>query len=208
MVRYLGPRRKIVSKLGNLPGLTQKIKRDQPNSQEIDLGDQKRAKASAYKIRLNEKQKLRYYYNINERQLIKYVKEARRRKGLTGFILMQLLEMRLDNILFRLNLAPTIPAARQLISHGHIRVNKKSVTVASFQCRPNDLITISKRQKIINLIETNLAQKTSLKPDIVNDHIEFDPTLLVGKVHALLQEHNFIFNVNDMLVIEYYSRLI
>ena len=208
MVRYLGPRRKIVSKLGNLPGLTQKVKRDQPNSQETDLGEQKRAKASAYKIRLNEKQKLRYYYGINERQLIKYVKEARRRKGLTGFILMQLLEMRLDNILFRLNLAPTIPAARQLISHGHICVNNKNVTIASFQCRPNDLITLSKREKIINLIEANLTQKLSLKNDIKNDHLEFDPTIFVGKVQGLIQEHNFIFNVNDMLVIEYYSRLI
>ena len=208
MVRYLGPRRKIVSKLGNLPGLTQKIKRDQSNTQEADLGDQKRVKVSAYKIRLNEKQKLRYYYGINEKQLINYVKEARRRKGLTGFILMQLLEMRLDNIVFRLNLAPTIPAARQLINHGHIRVNSKSVTIASFQCQPKDVITISKRQKIIHLIETNLTQKTSLKNDTVNDHIEFDSTIFVGKVHALIQEHNFIFNVNDILVIEYYSRLI
>ena len=208
MVRYLGPRRKIISKLGNLPGLTQKIKRDHQNSQYTDLGDHKKSKASAYKIRLNEKQKLRYYYGINEGQLIKYVKEARRRKGLTGFILMQLLEMRLDNILFRLNLAPTIPAARQLISHGHIRVNNKNVTIASFQCQPNDLITISKRQKIINLIEANRTQKLSLKNDIVNDHIEFDSTLFVGKVHALIKEHNFIFDVNDMLVIEYYSRLI
>ena len=208
MVRYLGPRRKIVSKLGNLPGLTQKIKRDQLNSQDKDLGEQKKSKASAYKIRLNEKQKLRYYYGISENQLINYVKEARRRKGLTGFILMQLLEMRLDNILFRLNLAPTIPAARQLISHGHIQVNDKSVTIASFQCKPNDSISIVKRQRIIDLIEINLTQKAALKPDTINDHIEFDTINLLGKVHGLIQEHNFIFNVNDMLVIEYYSRLI
>ena len=85
MVRYLGARQKIVNKLGNLPGLTQKVKRDQFNVNEKDSGEQKKAKASAYKIRLNEKQKLRYYYGITEKQLIKYIKEARRRKGLTGF---------------------------------------------------------------------------------------------------------------------------
>lgn len=210
MVRYLGPRRKIVSKLGNLPGLTQKIKRDQPNSQEIDLGDQKRAKASAYKIRLNEKQKLRYYYNINERQLIKYVKEARRRKGLTGFILMQLLEMRLDNIIFRLGLAPTIPAARQFVNHGHVMINKKRVNIPSFQCQPNDIITFSKKPKTIALIKSNLNQGGSSNPNdnISNSHLEFDSQLLTGKITNLIQRKDLRFKINDMLVIEYYSRLV
>jgi len=206
MVRYLGPRRKIVNKLGNLPGLTQKVKRDQLNPKEI--GDQKKVKASAYKIRLNEKQKLRYYYGITETQLIKYVKEARRRKGLTGFVLMQLLEMRLDNIIFRLQLAPTIPAARQLISHGHILINNKTVNIASFQCQPNDLISIVKREKIMNLIEKSLNHGSAVKNNSINDYLEFNSTTMIGKIHKLIDEQSFIFNINDILVVEYYSRLI
>lgn len=208
MVRYLGARQKIVNKLGNLPGLTQKVKRDQFNVNEKDSGEQKKAKASAYKIRLNEKQKLRYYYGITEKQLIKYIKEARRRKGLTGFVLMQLLEMRLDNIIFRLNLAPTIPAARQLISHGQILVNNKNVNIASFQCQPNDIISIVKREKIKNVIETNLSKSVVLKDNSINDYLEFNSSTMTGKIHTLIDEHNFVFNVNDMLVVEYYSRLI
>ena len=84
------------------------------------IGGSQKSKESQYAVRLKEKQKLRFNYGISERQLIKYVREARRRKGSTGEILLQILEMRLDNIVFRLGFAPTIAAARQLISHGHI----------------------------------------------------------------------------------------
>lgn len=208
MVRYLGPRRKIINKLGSLPGLTSKAKREQIPQQDKELGDQKKTKASAYKIRLNEKQKLRYYYGINETQLINYVKEARRRKGLTGFVLMQLLEMRLDNIIFRLKLSSTIPAARQLINHGHILVNNKRVNIASFQCQPGDSISIEKRSKIIEIIKNNVNAMPIIKNDSMNNHLDLDITTLVGKINNLIQEHNFIFKVNDMLVIEYYSRLL
>lgn len=206
MVRYRGPKKKIVNKLGNLPGLTQKVKRDQQTQQESDLGEQKKAKASAYKIRLNEKQKLRYYYGINESQLMKYVKEAKRKKGLTGFLLMQLLEMRLDNVLFRLNLAPTIPAARQIINHGHVLLNKKRVNIPSFQCQPGDCISFTGKNKILSLLKANLSEIRNSSS--VNDHLELDSNTMSAKVNNLIEEHNLIFTVNDMLVVEYYSRLI
>ena len=204
MVRYRGPRLKIINRLGDLPGLTRKvvIKQEAP--------EQKKSKASPYKIRLNEKQKLRYNYGITESQLLRYVKEARRRKGLTGFLLMQLLEMRLDNIIFRLGLAPTIPAARQFVSHGHVMINKKRVNIPSFQCQPNDIISFSKKPKTITLIKANLNQKENSNPNdnVSNSHLEFDSQLLTGKIVNLIQRKDLRFKINDMLVIEYYSRLV
>ncbi|CAM9791709.1 unnamed protein product [Ectocarpus sp. 4 AP-2014] len=204
MVRYRGPRLKIVNRLGDLPGLTRKVVLKQESN------DQKKSKDSPYKIRLNEKQKLRYNYGITESQLLRYVKEARRRKGLTGFLLMQLLEMRLDNIIFRLGLAPTIPAARQFVNHGHVMINKKRVNIPSFQCQPNDIITFSKKPKTIALIKSNLNQGGSSNPNdnISNSHLEFDSQLLTGKITNLIQRKDLRFKINDMLVIEYYSRLV
>ena len=204
MVRYRGPRLKIVNRLGDLPGLTRKVVIKQ------DSNEQKKSKDSPYKIRLNEKQKLRYNYGITESQLLRYVKEARRRKGLTGFLLMQLLEMRLDNIIFRLGLAPTIPAARQFVNHGHVLINKKKVNIPSFQCQPNDIISFSKKPKTIALIKANLDQGGSSNPNenISNSHLEFDSKSLTAKITNLIQRKDLRFKINDMLVIEYYSRLV
>lgn len=204
MVRYRGPRLKIVNRLGELPGLTRKVVIKQESN------EQKKSKESPYKIRLNEKQKLRYNYGITESQLLRYVKEARRRKGLTGFLLMQLLEMRLDNIIFRLGLAPTIPAARQFVNHGHVMINKKRVNIPSFQCQPNDIISFSKKPKTIALIKSNLNQggNSTLNDNISNSHLEFDPQLLTGKITNLIERKDLRFKINDMLVIEYYSRLV
>lgn len=204
MVRYRGPRLKIINRLGDLPGLTRKVVIKQ------DAKDQKKSKDSPYKIRLNEKQKLRYNYGITESQLLRYVKEARRRKGLTGFLLMQLLEMRLDNIIFRLGLAPTIPAARQFVSHGHVMINKKRVNIPSFQCQPNDIISFSKKPKTVALIKSNLNQGENLNSNdnVSNSHLEFDSKLLTGKIINLIQRKDLRFKINDMLVIEYYSRLV
>nr|QWK41916.1 ribosomal protein S4 [Protohalopteris sp.] len=206
MVRYIGPRLKIIKRFGELPGLTTKILIDEKGK---PPNDKQKTKVSAYKIRLNEKQKLRYNYGVTESQLLRYVKEARRKKGLTGFILMQLLEMRLDNIIFRLKLAPTIPAARQFVSHGHVLINNKKVNIPSFQCQPNDLISFSNKQKTLDLIKSNLRQNKGLNinPELSNSHLEFDQKLLTGKIKNLVKREDLSFNINDMLVIEYYSRL-
>lgn len=208
MVRYRGPKKKVINKLGNLPGLTQKIKRDPISQKENDLNDQKKTKSSPYKIRLNEKQKLRYYYGINESQLMRYVKEAKRKKGLTGFLLMQLLEMRLDNVLFRLKIAPTIPSARQIINHGHVYINNKKVNIASFQCQPGDSITFTNTDNILLMLKSNINKLESLTSNSLNDHLGFDPNSMSCKINNLIDEHNLVFNVNDILIVEYYSRLI
>nr|YP_009330444.1 ribosomal protein S4 [Coccophora langsdorfii]ANS72216.1 ribosomal protein S4 [Coccophora langsdorfii] len=207
MVRYRGPRLKIIKKLGELPGLTRKLITKKKNKQQRENNEEKKSKSSAYKIRLNEKQKLRYNYGITESQLLTYVKEARRRKGLTGFLLMQLLEMRLDNIIFRLGLVPTIPAGRQFVSHGHVLVNKKKVNIPSFQCRPNDIISFSSKSKITNLVKINLSQTSNLTDKVSTSHLEFDQQSLTAKINNIVTHKDLSFKINDMLVIEYYSRL-
>merc|ERR1711933_520255 len=111
-----------------------------------------------YGIRLNEKQKLKFNYGVTEKQLFSYVKEARRRQGVTSLILLQLLEMRLDTVCFNLGFAPTIAGARQLINHGHILVNEKSVNIPSFQCQINDIIKLNSKKS-----SQVLTQKKSKK---------------------------------------------
>ncbi|CAM9090002.1 unnamed protein product [Discosporangium mesarthrocarpum] len=211
MGRYRGPRLRIIRRLGELPGLTAKIVpryKKTPGQHGKDLREQKKIKPSAYKIRLYEKQKLRYNYGLTETQLLNYIKKARRKTGLTGFLLMQLLEMRLDNIIFRLGLAPTIPAARQYITHGHILINNSKVNIPSFQCQPHDIISLRKKDKTLKLAKFNLNSSQSTAFKSIPNHLEFDRNLLTGKVKTLVGRKDLNFIINDMLVIEYYSRLI
>lgn len=200
MSRYTGPRLRVTRRLGDLPGLTRKnARRQYPPGQH----GQNRRKRSEYAIRLEEKQKLRYNYGVNEKQLVRYVKKARRVGGSTGQVLLQLLEMRLDNTVFRLGMAPTIPAARQLVNHGHITVNGNVVDIASYQCRPGDVVTIRDRDKSRKIIETNLSN-----PGLANlpSHLEFDKNTYVGKVNGVIEREWVALNINELLVIEYYSR--
>src|SRR6478672_9266089 len=157
MARYLGHRLRIVRRFGDLPGLTAKVPTKKAPPGQHGPNQKKQQKFSDYKIRLFEKQKLRYNYGLTERQLQRYVREARRKKGSTAFFLMQLLEMRLDTIIFRLGLAPTIPAARQFVNHGHILINAKKINIPSFQCQPNDKISIKKKKGSKALVEKSLA---------------------------------------------------
>lgn len=179
MSRYIGPRLRIIRRLGKLRGFTRKKPfrrsfRGRGNFQGKVLppgqhGLTKLFKSrpfdsseSDYLIRLKVKQRLRYNYGITEKQLVKYVRQAKKLKESTGQVLLQLLEMRLDNIVFRLNMAPTISAARQLISHGHIHVNNKKVNIASYMCKPKDVISVSQKESSLKLVNRNLqdyAQK-------------------------------------------------
>merc|ERR1711907_599592 len=113
-------------------------------------------KLTQYAIRLEEKQKLRFNYGISEKQLMNYIRQAKRIKGATGNILLQLLEMRLDNVIFRLGMAPTIAAARQIVNHKHILVNKSMVSIPSYQCEPGDVIAVKDSNVSKQLISKNL----------------------------------------------------
>jgi len=200
MSRYRGPRLRVVRRLGDLPGLTRKnARRSYPPGQH----GQARKKRSEYAIRLEEKQKLRFNYGLTEKQLLRYVRRARRVTGSTGQVLLQLLEMRLDNTVFRMGMAPTIPAARQLVNHGHVMVNGREVNIASYQCRPGDVISIQNKEKSRQLVENNLQY-----PGLANlpSHLEFDKNKLEGKVNSVIEREWVALQVNELLVVEYYSR--
>jgi small subunit ribosomal protein S4 len=164
-----------------------------------------RKKRSEYAIRLEEKQKLRFNYGVSEKQLIRYVRKARRATGSTGQYLLQLLEMRLDNTVFRLGMAGTIPGARQLVNHGHILVNGKVVDIASYQCRPGDVITVRDKEASKNLVKANMEY-----PGLANlpSHLEFDKNTLTGKVNGIIErEWVALADIKELLVVEYYSRM-
>src|SRR6476620_3879678 len=207
MARYLGPRLRVVRRFGNLPGLTAKVpKKKAPPGQHgpNQKKQQKSSSISDYKIRLFEKQKLRYNYGLSERQLQRYVREARQKKGSTGFFLMQLLEMRVDTIVFRLGLASTIPAARQFVNHGHILINAKKINIPSFQCQPNDKISIKKKKGSKALVEKSLA---NTRFSALPAHLTFNPKVLEAEVKDLVDRKDLSFKVNDLLIVEYYSRI-
>nr|YP_009315108.1 Ribosomal protein S4 [Titanophycus setchellii]SCW23563.1 Ribosomal protein S4 [Titanophycus setchellii] len=200
MSRYRGPRLRLCRRLGDLPGLTRKTSKKQ--SPPGEHGN-KNKKPSEYAVRLEEKQKLKFNYGINEKQLSRYVKTAKRVTGSTGYILLQLLEMRLDNTLFRLGMAPTIPAARQLVNHGHICINNNIVSIASYQCKPGDTITIKSQES-----SRSLVSKYLMFPGLANipNHLDLDANTLTGKVNGIIEREWVALQLNELLVVEYYSR--
>nr|AWI69889.1 ribosomal protein S4 [Malouetia tamaquarina] len=199
MSRYRGPRLKKIRRLGALPGLTNK----RPRAGN-DLRNQFRSgKKSQYRIRLEEKQKLRFHYGLTERQLLKYVRIAGKAKGSTGQVLLQLLEMRLDNILFRLGMASTIPAARQLVNHRHILVNGRIVDIPSYRCKPRDIITAKDEQKSKALIQKSLD---SSPHEELPSHLILQPFQYKGLVNQIIDSKWVGLKINELLVVEYYSR--
>jgi small subunit ribosomal protein S4 len=131
------------------------------------------------------------------------VKKARRAGGSTGLVILQLLEMRLDNTAFRLGFGPTIPSARQVVNHGHITVNGRPVTIPSYQCRPGDVIAVRDRESSKTLVEANLEF-----PGLANlpNHLELDKDKMVAKVNGIIEREWVALNINELLVVEYYSR--
>jgi small subunit ribosomal protein S4 len=204
MSRYRGPKLRITRRLGDLPGLTQKKskKTTRPGQHGKNLGEGKK-KTTEYGIRLEEKQKLKFNYGISENQLYHYIKEARRRNGVTGLILLQLLEMRLDTICFSLGYAPTIAAARQLVNHGHIIVNDKVIDIPSFQCQIGDVIGIKSKSPAKKIIENNLK---TINFSATPAHLTFNKEKLEGVVQNYCDRSELLLDLNELLVIEYYSR--
>ena len=200
MSRYRGPRLRITRRLGDLPGLTRKTaKRSYPPGQH----GQARRKRSEYAIRLEEKQKLRFNYGISERQLVRYIKKARSQGGSTGTNLLKLLESRLDNVCFRLGYAPTIPGARQMVNHGHVTVNGRMVNIASYQCKAGDGLAVRERKGSRRLATDNLEF-----PGLANvpPHLELDKNKLTAKVLGSCEREWVALEINELLVVEYYSR--
>ena len=204
MSRYRGPKLKISRRLGVLPGLTTKKSKkiNRPGKDGNSNADTSK-KLTEYGVRLEEKQKLKFNYGLTENQLFRYVKEARRRNGVTGLILLQLLEMRLDTICFTLGFAKSIAQARQLVNHGHISVNKRVINIPSFQCRLNDVIGIKEKNTSKNLIEANIKNNQISE---IPYHLKFDNSKLEATILDYCDRSDIRLKLDELLVIEYYSR--
>ena len=202
MARYTGAKLRITRRLGDLPGLTSKKgKRTQRPGQHG--GTQK--KLTQYAIRLEEKQKLRFNYGLSEKQLMNYIRQAKKIKGATGDILLQLLEMRLDNVVFRLGMAPTIASARQLVSHKHITINKSCVSIPSYQCQPGDLLSVKDSNTSKQLVVKNLESPALSN---VPQNLDFDKKGLTAKILGIIDREWIALRLNELFVIEFYSRKI
>lgn len=204
MSRYRGPKLKISRRLGTLPGFTtKKSKKINRPGKDGNANADTGKKLTEYGVRLEEKQKLKFNYGLTENQLYRYVKEARRRQGVTGLILLQLLEMRLDTICFTLGFTKSIAQARQLVNHGHITVNKKVVNIPSFQCRLNDVIGVKEKTGSKSLVENNM-QKNPVSE--IPSHLKFDNSKLEATVLDYCDRNDVLLQLDELLVIEYYSR--
>ena len=202
MSRYRGPRVKKMRALGlDLPGLSQKSieRRPQPPGQH---GANRRGKLSDYARQLKEKQKLRFNYGLSERQFMRLMEAAKRSKMPSGQKLGELLERRLDNVVFRAGFAPTIPAARQLVNHGHFLVNGRKVNIASFQVSQGDAITLRNRSKNIPVIMESFEGPGAMRPE----WLDIDLSEKTATVAEIPDWDSVPFPVDFQLVVEFYSK--
>nr|YP_010474852.1 ribosomal protein S4 [Corydalis decumbens]UVH69139.1 ribosomal protein S4 [Corydalis decumbens] len=206
MSRYRGPRLKKIKRLGNLPGLTTKVVIPDPKKKRKTKTKKNQPyQSEQYLSRLEEKQKLRFHYGLTEGQLLKYVRIAGKTKGSTGQVLLQLLEMRLDNIIFRLGMASTIPGARQLVNHRHILVNGCLVDIPSYRCKPQDIITTKDEQKTGAIIQNYIAS-SSPKKKRVPEHLTLHLSPYKGVVKQIIARRWVGLKIKELQVVEYYSR--
>lgn len=203
MARYTGPKTKVARRYGvPLFGPSKSLERkNYPPGMHGPKGS--RRKQSDYAIALGEKQKLRYQYGLLERQFRRIFQSALRKRGVTGETLLQLLETRLDNVIFRLGLANTRSAARQLVSHGHVLVNGRSVNIASYNVKAGDDIMIKDKPKSRQLALRNL-ELTQIAP--VPDWLIVDRDAFSGKVTRIPSRDEMQPMVNEQLIVELYSR--
>ena len=204
MARYTGPKTKIARKFGEAIFGDDKSfeKKNYPPGQH---GQNKRGKPTDYGIQLNAKQKLKSYYgNINERQFRNVYRKALKKKGDTTENLVGLLETRLDTVIYRAKFAPTVFSARQLINHGHFRVNKKKVNISSYTVKENDLIEIKDKSKSLTIIEGCLSSKERDVPE----YIQYDTKNKTAKLVRIPKFADIPYPtvMEPKLVIEYYSR--
>jgi small subunit ribosomal protein S4 len=166
-------------------------------------GQSRRRRLSNYGTQLREKQKIKILYGVLEKQFRNYFKKADKMTGETGTNLMQLLEQRLDNIVYRLGFAPTRAAARQLVNHGHFLVNNRKVNIASFSVKPGDAIQVRVRSKKIDLILDSMKR---IKGDIDLPWLELDKAKMTGSMIAIPEREDMQVLVNEQMVVELYSK--
>lgn len=157
-------------------------------------------KPTEYAIQLREKQKAKFIYNVMEKQFRKLYDEATRKTGVTGLLLIEYLERRLENVVYRLGFAQTRRQARQIVSHGHVNVNGRRVNIASYRVKVGDIISVAENSKNIELIKKSIEEKTSPA------WLELDKTAFSGKVLQNPTKDDLDFDLNEALIVEFYSR--
>ncbi len=201
MARYIGPKTKIARRFGEPIFGPDKVlaKRNFPPGQH---GANKRRKTSEYGTQLREKQKAKYTYGVLEKQFANLFAKASRMKGITGEILLQLLESRLDNVVYRLGIAPTRAAARQLVLHRHITVDGKVVGIPSYQVTPGQLVGVRERSKSLEVIADALAGFNHSK----YPWIEWDEAQKTGKFLHVPERADIPETIKEQLIVELYSK--
>jgi small subunit ribosomal protein S4 len=201
MARYTGPKAKI-SRRFNEPIMGESKALQKKNYAPGQHGKTKKRKQSEYAIQLAEKQKAKYIYGVLERQFAHTFDKATRKKGVTGEVLLQLLESRLDNTVYRLGIAPTRRAARQLVVHKHILVNGDVVNIPSYSLKPGETIGVREKSKSLETISISLSIGSSKK----YNWLEWDGNEMVGKLINLPPRTDIPENINEQLIVELYSK--
>lgn len=202
MARYTGPKTKIARKFGEPIFGSDKYfeKRNYPPG--MHGANARRKKVSEYGTQLKEKQKAKYTYGVLEKQFRKTFELARRKEGVTGLILMQLLESRLDNLVYRLGIAPTRAAARQLVNHCHITVNGEILSIPSYLAKVGDVIGVRERSKSLEVITNSVEGRSSSSLS----WLEWDADKMCGKFLNYPNRDEIAENINEQLIVELYSK--
>lgn len=202
MARYTGPKTKIARKFGEpIFGPDKYFERKNYPPGEHGA-NRKRRKQSEYGIQLSEKQKAKYTYGVLERQFRGLFHKATRKKGVTGIILLQMLESRLDNVVYRLGIAPTRSGARQLVSHKHITVNGSVVNIPSYNLRKGDVVAVREKSKSLEVISNSLASNRANR----YAWLEWDNENKTGKFISIPEREEIPENIKEQLIVELYSK--
>ena len=201
MARYTGPKSKIARKFGEAIFGADKVL-SKKNYAPGQHGNSGRRKTSEYGMQLKEKQKAKYTYGVLEKQFSNLFARAQRTKGITGEVLLQLLEARLDNVVYRLGMAPTRSAARQLVSHKHITVNGEVVNIPSYHVNPGEVIAIREKSKSLEVITNALSGFNHSK----YPWLEFDESYMSGKLLHNPDRAEIPEQIKEQLIVELYSK--
>ena len=201
MARYTGPKTKIARKFHEPIFGPDKVYDRKPYAPGMHGQNRRHNKLSEYGIQLQEKQKAKYTYGILERQFRKLYAEASRRGGITGEVLLQLIEARLDNVVYRLGIARSRAQARQLVSHSHITVNGTVVNIPSYNLKEGDIVSVRERSRSLEIITDSLASRATNY-----SWLEWDANLMSGKFMNYPQRADIPENINEQLIVELYSK--
>ena len=202
MARYRGPKSKIARKFGEPIFGPDKVFEHKNYPPGMHGMSARRRKISEYGLQLKEKQKAKYTYGILENQFRNLFEKASSAKGVTGEVLLQMLESRLDNVVFRLGIAKTRAAARQFVSHKHIVVNEKVVSIPSYQVKPGDIVGVREKSKAMEEITDSLHSNRSSR----YEWLEWDGDKMAGKFLNVPEREEIPENITEQLIVELYSK--